>query len=82
MKLSEFIMLSEADKQHALLHRGVLVAKRKQHNVILFLFRLEHYYVEMWCNTKERAITQYNAFTGSALLEPYINQISIRQLLQ
>lgn len=82
MKLSEFIMLSEAEKQHSLLHRGVLVAKRKQQNVLVFLFRLDHYYVEMWCSPEDRAITQFNAFTGNALLEPYINQISIRQLLQ
>jgi hypothetical protein len=82
MKLSEFIMLSEAEKQQAALHLGVLVAKRKLHNGILFLFRLENYYVEMRCNTANRKVTAYNVFTGSTLLEPYLNQISISRLLQ
>lgn len=82
MKLSEFIMLSEAEKQQATLHLGVLVAKRKQLNGILFLFRLENYYVEMRCNTANRKVTAYNVFAGSTLLEPYLNQISINRLLQ
>ena len=82
MKLSEFIMLSEAEKQQAALHLGVLVAKRKQLNGILFLFRLEDYYVEMTCNTVNRQVTQYHVFTGNTLLEPYLNQISISRLLQ
>ncbi len=82
MKLSEFIMLSEAEKQQATLHLGVLIAKLKQHNGVLFLFRLENYYVEMVCNTASRKITDYHVFTGHALLEPYLNQISISRLLQ
>ena len=47
MKLSEFILLSEAEKQQAALHLGVLVAKRKLQNGILFLFRLEDYYLSL-----------------------------------
>ncbi|WP_407525691.1 hypothetical protein PDL71_04045 [Lacibacter sp. MH-610] len=81
MKLSEFILLSEAEKQQAALHLGVLVAKRKLQNGILFLFRLEDYYVEMSCNTVNRRVTQYQVFTGSTLLEPYLSQISISRLL-
>ena len=82
MKLSEFILLSEAEKQQAVLHLGVLVAKRKLHNGILFLFSLEDYYVEMGCNTTNRKVTQFNVFTGSTLLEPYLNQIFISSLLE
>lgn len=82
MKLSEFILLSEAEKQQAALHLGVLVAKRKLQNGILFLFRLEDYYVEMGCSTANRKVTQFNVFNGNTLLEPYLNQISISRLLQ
>lgn len=81
MKLSEFIMLSEAEKQQATLHLGVLVAKRKQQNGMVFLFRLEDYYIEMGCNMVNRQVTQYCVFTGNTLLEPYLHQISLRQLL-
>ena len=82
MKLSEFILLSQAEKQHAVLHRGVLVAKRKQQNILIFLFRLEDYYVETWCNVANHSVTEYLALTAVSPLEPYLNQISLQHLFK
>ena len=82
MKLSEFILLSQAEKRHAVLHRGVLVAKRKQQNILIFLFRLEDYYVETWCNVTNHSVTEYRALTAVSTLEPYLNQISLQHLFK
>ena len=50
MKLSDFIMLDTEEKKLAVLHLGVLIAKRKQHSSMAFLFQLDHFYVETWFN--------------------------------
>ena len=39
MKLSDFIMLDTEEKKLAVLHLGVLIAKRKQHSSMAFLFQ-------------------------------------------
>ena len=81
MRLSEFILLGEKEKQHAILHRGILVAKRKQSDRIFFLFRLSDYYVETCCDTTNNSVTEYRMLTGAALLEPYLSGISLTSLL-
>src|SRR5688500_13030196 len=50
MKLSEFILLNEAQKKKTVLHQGVLVAKRSRGECLVFLFQLDNYYVEAYCN--------------------------------
>lgn len=81
MKLSEFILLGEAEKQHTVLHRGVLIAKRKQQSNLVFLFQLGGYYVETWCSVTNRSVTEYRVFDSTAPLEPYLKEISLRHLL-
>ena len=81
MKLSEFILLGEAEKQHTVLHRGVLIAKRKQQSSLVFLFQLGGYYVETWCSVTNRSVTEYRVFDSTAPLEPYLKEISLRHLL-
>jgi hypothetical protein len=81
MKLSEFILLGEAEKQHTVLHRGVLVAKRTEETSLIFLFQLGGYYVETWCSVANRSVTEYRMFDGTAPLEPYLEEISLRHLL-
>ena len=81
MKLSEFILLSEAEKQHKVLRKGVLIAKRTQQSSLVFLFQLGGYYVETWCSISNRSITEYRMFDGTAPLEPYLEEISLQHLL-
>lgn len=82
MKLSEFILLDKVEKQHTVLHKGVLVAKRRHQTGFVFLFRLNHYYVEIWCRTSNHSVMEYRVFDGTAMLEPYLKEISIPDLLQ
>ncbi len=82
MKLSEFILLNEMEKQHTVLHEGVLIGKRKQHSFMIFLFQLGHYYVETWCNFSNKSVSEYRVFDGTAPLEPYLDQISLQQLFR
>ena len=81
MKLSDFILLNEAEKKLTVLHEGVLIAKRHNYNHMVFLFQLESYYVETYCNVKSRAIEEYRIFGNSTPLNPYLEAISLDDLL-
>lgn len=82
MKLSEFILLSAQEKKETVLHQGVLIAKRIACGNLVFLFQLENYYVETFCNRESREIGEYRAFSGVHALSPYLDSITIDHLLQ
>lgn len=82
MKLSDFIMLSEEQKNLAVLHQGVLVGKRKKMEHLIFLFRLDSFYVETFCNIKTKRVIQYRMFEHSGLLQPYLESIVIDDLFR
>jgi hypothetical protein len=82
MRLSDFIMLSEEEKKFAVIHQGVLVDKRTTTGNIIFLFRFPGFYVETFCNTKTKDITQYRMFEHTQLLQPYLESIVIDDLFK
>lgn len=81
MKLSEFILLSEDQKKQSVLHKGVLVAKRSRGDCLIFLFQLDSYYVETYCNRGNGSIEEYRAFRNLSLLAPYLEEIPLDGLL-
>lgn len=81
MKLSDFILLDEKEKKLALLHRGILVAKRKDAERFFFLFQMDHYYVESCCNIEKKGVDEFRMFRHTGCLHPYLDTIGIDDLL-
>lgn len=81
MRLSDFILLSEEEKKLTVLHQGVPLAKREHRSCKIFLFQLEDYYVETFCNTNSKAIEEYRVFGDTQLLLPYLQAIPLDDLL-
>lgn len=81
MRLSDFILLSEAEKKGAVLHKGVLIGKRGNDACKVFLFQLGNYYVEMVCNPKNKTVEEFRAFAHTSPLQPYLQFIPIDDLL-
>jgi hypothetical protein len=81
MKLSDFILLNENEKKLAVLHQGVLIAKRNSYNYMVFLFQLNGYYVETFCNAQNKAIEEFRIFGNTQLLRPYLEAMPIEDLL-
>lgn len=81
MKLSDFIMLNEEGKKIAVLHRGILVAKRSNSTHLFFLFQMDHFYVETCFDIETKSIKAYQMFHDLKLLEPYLETIAIDELL-
>ena len=81
MKLSDFISLNADEKKLAVLHHGVLVGKRKEHDSMMFLFSLSSYYVETSFNIKTKATEEFRVFDSEIPLTPYLESIDIGGLL-
>jgi hypothetical protein len=81
MRLSEFILLNEDEKRSTVLHQGVLLAKRSSFESMVFLFQLGSYYVEAYCNSVDKAIEEYRMFDNTDVLKPYLEAISLDNLL-
>lgn len=81
MRLSDFILLNEAEKKLAVLHQGVLIAKRRDHTSLVFLFHFGSFYVETFCNTENKAVEEFRIFGGTRPLLPYLDAIPLDDLL-
>ena len=81
MRLSDFILLNETQKKGTLLHEGVLIGKRSAGTCIVFLFHLDGYYVESYCNTQTKSVEQFHAFVHPESLHPYLDNIQLDDLL-
>lgn len=77
MNLSHFILLEEKQKWHTVMHQGVLLAKRDAQQCKIFLFRLEDYYVETWCNMHNKIVEEYRVFSHGQALQPYLQAIKL-----
>jgi hypothetical protein len=82
MTISEFIVLDEPAMKATVLHQGILVAKRRSKEHLVFLFQMDDYYVETYFTLRDKAATEYRAFNNLTCLEPYLESIAIDELLQ
>jgi hypothetical protein len=81
MKLSDFILLNEEEKTLAVLHQGVLIGKRKNTALVTFLFQVENFYVEARFNATNRNVKEFRIFDNGTLLQPYLDDIRLDDLL-
>lgn len=81
MNLSEFIVLGEAEKKWQLMNHGVALAKRTFEHQVIFLFQLEDYYVEAYCNVDDKAIVEFRILPDTDAISPYLEAIPIDELL-
>ena len=81
MKLSEFILLNEKDKKCAVMNNAVALAQRTYPDIIVFLFQLDNYYIEAYCNKASRAIEEYRVLPDVNAIGYYLEAIPIDDLL-
>lgn len=81
MKLSEFILLDEDDKKNTVMSRAVALAQMNRADMIVFLFQLDSYYVEAYCNKPNKAIEEYRILPDTNAIRHYLDAIPIDDLL-
>jgi len=82
MKLSGFVLLSIEEKKIVVLHKGVLVGKKRGIGQLIFLFQVSAFYVEVICDLKQKKIQEYRAFGETKFLTSYLEAIQIEHLLE
>jgi hypothetical protein len=80
MEFSRFILLSSVEQKIAL-EKAVYVAERQFENQTTRLFLLNDFYIEKIFNS-EGTLTQINAFEHEKLLQPYLQQIDISEVIR
>jgi hypothetical protein len=81
MKLSEFMLLNEAEKKWSVMNQAVPLAQRSYEDLIVFLFQLEDYYVEAYCNVADKSIEEYRVLPDTNAIRHYLEAIPIDELL-
>jgi hypothetical protein len=81
MKLSEFILLDEVEKKSAVMTHAVALAQRTSPDFVIFLFQLEDYYIETYCNVADKTIEEYRILPDTNAIRHYLEAISIDNLL-
>lgn len=81
MILSDFILLSEGEKKTIMLHEGILVAKRTDPGFMIFLFQLQAFYVEVFCDLVTKKTHEFRVFNKTNQLDPYLDSIPLPDLI-
>ncbi len=80
LSLDEFKNLQE-ELQFDILHKhGVYVGKRKQDDHTVVLFQLHGFYVEVYYKQYRKTIDHLVVSDSMDILQPYLDQINIRDL--
>lgn len=84
MNMTRFLLLHKEEQLHTLQQDGVLLADRFQEASRYFLFGLHGYYLELkyapWADKRSQLVI-IRVFQDTGPLEPYIESISLKNLL-
>lgn len=70
-----FSKLSEPIQYRLLLLKGVCIAERSDGNLLLLLFQIDHFYVEIAFDNDSDEILSSRSFEDMAELGPYLEDI-------
>ena len=74
--LYEFNSLAEHEKAECLQEYGGHISERFDDKFGYFLYQISNFYVEAMYDCEDNAITKLTAFSTTANLEPYINELT------
>ena len=81
MTMFDFQLLSESEKIEALYQRGVYIAKRRVDESVILLYQLEGFYIEIFYRKYRIHIKHIHCFSSTSLLDPYLEQIDVENLV-
>ena len=80
MTLFDFQLLSEGDQITVLYNEGVYIGKRKKKEMTALLYQVDSFYVEIVYKKYRRYIASMKCTASTAILDPYLEQISVEYL--
>ena len=77
MKLYDFKFLDDKSQAEVLFNYGVLIAERLYKDLIIQLYQINSFYVEVYYNAVFKMVQGINSFDNLTRLEPYLSSIDI-----
>ena len=77
MKLYDFKFLDDKSQAEVLFNYGVLIAERLYKDLVIQLYQINSFYVEVYYNSIFKMVQGINSFDNLTRLEPYLNNIDI-----
>jgi hypothetical protein len=81
MTFNQFKSLSPYKQYELLVKKGVMVGDRVSTAYKFLLYQIDSFYVEVKSNLFESRIESIKCFFDTKELEPYLGEISLRELL-
>lgn len=81
MTLYQYNLLDRTDQACVLWNKGVFLGERRQEQYKIALYQIEGFYVELFYHAEDNAITRLRSFRSVDQLRPYLERISVEQLL-
>ncbi len=78
----EFIDMDNRGKAFAVWHYGVFLAERRYKAYIIKLYAIDSFFVEVYYQRDEALIADINSFEELDFLDPYLNQITLGDLIK
>jgi len=77
MKLYDFKFLDDKSQAEILFNYGVLIAERLYKDLVIQLYQINSFYVEVYYNAVFKMVQGINSFDNLTRLEPYLSSIDI-----
>jgi hypothetical protein len=77
MKLYDFKFLDDKSQAEVLFNYGVLIAERLYKDLVIQLYQINSFYVEVYYNAVFKMVQGINSFENLSRLEPYLSGIDI-----
>jgi hypothetical protein len=77
MKLYDFKFLDDKSQAEVVYNYGVLIAERLYKDLVIQLYQINSFYVEVYYNAIFKMVQGINSFDNLTRIEPYLNSIDI-----
>jgi hypothetical protein len=81
MTMFDFSLLSRSEQADLLYNEGVYVGKQKRPGQTILLYQLKSFYAEIYYHRYRSHVTRIHCFTSTTLLDPYLKDISLEELV-
>ena len=82
MTLCEFERMDWCYRLDLLQKEGLYIGKKKWNGTTVLLYQLEEFYIELHYSTYRVDLAEVCCFTSTLLLDPYLEDILIEDLVQ
>ena len=75
-------MLSQPRQLDFTMKKGCYLLSYKRYNIVIRLFQMENFYVEVYSVEEDGKVIMINAFEDTKYLEPYLESVDLSALMQ